>query len=122
MVKELKDEPFNPVLIYKTQGLKELQYPMVPDYIFMQTEFQMEFYRQHAPTILCIDSTHGTNQYNFELITCVVPDAMVKVHMYNLLYQLLETGRPRPIVWCLFNHEHHQSKITINCCKCYDDR
>jgi len=77
MVQELKEEPFNPVLIYKPQGMKELQYPMVPDDTFMlviQTEFQMELYRQHAPTILCIDSTHGTNQYRFKLITCVVPD------------------------------------------------
>ena len=65
MVQELTEEPFNPVLIYKPQGMKETQYPMVPEDTFMlvlQTQFQIELYRQHASTILCIDSTHCTNQ------------------------------------------------------------
>ena len=77
MIQELKEEPFDPILVYKPQGMKEPQYPMVPEDTFLlaiQTEFQMELYRRHASTILCIDSTHGTNQYRFKLIACVVPD------------------------------------------------
>ena len=38
-------------------------------------EFQKELYPKHAATITCIDSTHGTNQYQFKLISAaVVPD------------------------------------------------
>ena len=77
IVEELRGEPYDPVLIYKPQGTKDLLYPMVPDDTFilaLQTQFQMELYERHASTILCIDSTHGTNQYRFKLITCIVPD------------------------------------------------
>jgi len=77
IVEELKGEPFNPVLIYKPQGTKDPQYLMLPDDTFilaLQTKFQKELYEVHASTILCIDSTHGTNQYRFKLITCIVPD------------------------------------------------
>ena len=76
-MEELRGEPYNPVLIYKPQGTKDPHYPMVSDETFilaLQTKFQMELYEKHASTILCIDSTHGTNQYRFKLITCIVPD------------------------------------------------
>ena len=83
LVSELREEPFDPVLIFKPQGIHCPEYPTVPTESFMlalQTEFQLELYREYAPTILCIDSTHGTNQYRFKLITghvevkCIVPD------------------------------------------------
>ena len=48
MVEELKGEPFNPILIYKPQGTKEPQYPMLPEESFvltLQTKFQMELYK-----------------------------------------------------------------------------
>ena len=78
IVSELQQEPFDSVLLYKPQGSK---YPGLPDESFIlaiQTEFQLELYNQHASTILCIDSTHGTNQYRFKLITIVVPDDLGK--------------------------------------------
>ena len=78
IVSELQKEPFNSVLLYKAQGSK---YPGLPDDSFVlaiQTEFQLELYNRHASTILCIDSTHGTNQYRFKLITIVVPDDLRK--------------------------------------------
>ena len=77
MVAELKEEPFSPILIFKPQGIEDPTYPTLPAQSFLlaiQTQFQMELYRKHATTILCIDSTHGTNQYRFKLITCIVPD------------------------------------------------
>ena len=40
----------------------------------LQIKFQRDFYESHASTILWIDSTHGTNQYRFKLITRIVPD------------------------------------------------
>ena len=45
MVQELKEEPFNSVLIYKPQGMREPRYPMVSEDTFMlvlQPQFQME--------------------------------------------------------------------------------
>ena len=77
IVEELQGEPYNPVLIYKPQGAKDSLNPVVPEDAFilaLQTKFQMELYERHASTILCIDSTHGTNQYRFKLISCIVPD------------------------------------------------
>ena len=97
IVEELRGEPFNPVLIYKPQGTKDPQYPMLPDDTFilaLQTKFQKELYEAHASTILCIDSTHGTNQYRFKLITCIVPDDYSKdmyvciVHYYMYSYNI----------------------------------
>ena len=95
-VEELKGEPFNPILMYKPQGTKEPQYPMLPKESFvlaLQTKFQMDLYQKHASTILCIDSTHGTNQYRFKLITCIVPDDRGKgnhlmslcIHVYSIM-------------------------------------
>ena len=40
--------------------------------------------------IICIDSTHGTNSYNFSLVTLVVVD---------------EFGEGYPVGWCLSNRE-----------------
>ena len=63
------------------QGSKSSEYPSLPEEAFIlaiQTKFQLELYKQHASTILCIDSTHGTNQYRFKLITIAVPDELRK--------------------------------------------
>ena len=89
MVAQLKQEPFNPVLVFKPQGAQDQNYPKVPAESFLliiQTQFQMELYRKHASTILCLDATHGTNQYRFKLMTCIVPDDHGKgeffIHVY----------------------------------------
>ena len=77
LVSELREESFDPVLFFKPQGSKSPDHPSLPEESFIlaiQTKFQLELYKQHANTILCIDSTHGTNQYRFKLITVVVPD------------------------------------------------
>ena len=76
-VEELQQEPFNPVLIYKPQGVTNPNYPTLSEDAFVlavQTEFQMQLYQTYAESVLCIDSTHGTNAYNFTLITCIVAD------------------------------------------------
>ena len=81
LVSELHEESFDPVLYFKRQGSKSPEHPSLPEETFIlaiQTKFQLELYKQHAPTILCIDSTHGTNQYRFKLITIVVPDDLGK--------------------------------------------
>jgi hypothetical protein len=77
MVAELQQELFNPVVIFKPQDSKDDSHPALQTDSFVlviQTQFQMELYQKYASTILCIDSTHGTNQYRFKLISIVVPD------------------------------------------------
>ena len=88
IVSELMAESFDPVLFLKPQGSKSPAYPGLAEESFIlaiQTKFQLEFYDQHASTILCIDSTHGTNQYRFKLITIVVLDDLEK-GQYNFVY------------------------------------
>ena len=77
MVQELQQEPFDPILIYKPQGMLKEDYPTLSNdslVLAVQTEFQMKLYRQFSSTILCIDATHTTNAYRFKLITIMVPD------------------------------------------------
>ena len=77
MVNELHNESYDPVLIYKPQHERSSEHPSLPADVFLlaiQTLWQKELYQNFASTVLCIDSTHGTNAYNFKLITCVVPD------------------------------------------------
>ena len=77
LVSELKEESFNPILLFKCQGNQNPEYPTLSADSFVlaiQTQFRMELYQQYASIILCIDSTQGTNQYRFKLITCIVPD------------------------------------------------
>ncbi len=85
LVSELREELLDPVLIFKPQGSRSVEYPTIPEESFIfafQTEFQLQLYQQHASTILCIDSTHGTNQYKFKLITIVVRDDLGKGCIY----------------------------------------
>ena len=51
------------------------------DNLFMlaiQTKEQRERLVAGASTILCIDATHGTNQYGFQLLNLIVPDEFGK--------------------------------------------
>ena len=75
LVEQLRQEPFNSVIIYKPQGVSDEKYPtLVPEAFVLgiQTEFQLELYNRFANSILCVDSTHGTNAYRFKLMTCIV--------------------------------------------------
>ena len=81
MVNELYNEVYNPALLYKAQHIPEPEYPPLPDDAFvfaMQTEWQRELYERFSGSVLCIDSTHGTNPYKFKLVTCIVPDEFGK--------------------------------------------
>ena len=77
MVKELREENGDPVLLYKAQGINDQDYPMLGQDSFVlaiQTPFQRELFQSFASTIICIDSTHKTNSHRFKLITLIVPD------------------------------------------------
>ena len=89
MVAELQQESFNPILIFKPQGEKDQTHslPIESFVLAIQTQFQQELYKKYVSTIMCIDSTHGTNQYRFKLISIVVPDDQGKGT--HLLYIML---------------------------------
>ena len=77
IVNELRNEAYDPVLIHKPQNVKTPDCAFLPEDAFVlaiQTEWQKELFEKFSSTVLCIDSTHGTNAYQFKLITCIVPD------------------------------------------------
>lgn len=92
-VEEMKTEDCNPVLLYKAQGdnqqnnCKNLN---GNDFVLvLQTPLQAEMMKQFSK-IVCVDSTHGTNGYDFNLISIIIVD---------------EFGKGYPVAWCLANRE-----------------
>lgn len=76
LVKELQKESYDPILLYKPQGIIDSDVPLPKDRFMLaiQTELQRDMYRQYASTVVCIDSTHKTNVYDFKLVTLMVID------------------------------------------------
>ena len=76
LVKELQKEKYNPILLYKPQGIVDPSIPLPQDrfILALQTNFQQDIYQQYASSVICIDSTHKTNVYNFKLVTLMVVD------------------------------------------------
>jgi len=74
-VQELREEPYNPILLYKRQHETDKECPSLAEDAFLlaiQTDFQRHLYEQYAHKVLCIDATHGTNAYRFKLITVMI--------------------------------------------------
>ena len=66
----------SPVLLYKAQGSDGSDNLAVSDFMLClqtstQRRFMIDFGNSH---IVCLDSTHGTNQYDFTLVTVMVVD------------------------------------------------
>ena len=87
LVKKLQEEDFNIVLVYKPQGDQLVIGPKIYDEldvrknlfaIGLQTKQQLDMFIKHSKKIVCIDSTHETNQYEFPLVTLVVSDEFNK--------------------------------------------
>lgn len=91
-VNEMKELDYNPVVIFKQQGLPQSDFMdnvANSDFLLgIQTEFQRDMFRKFGNTTICMDSTHGTNMYNFNLVTVVVVD---------------DYGEGIPVAWCLSN-------------------
>ncbi|KAL4130861.1 hypothetical protein QTP88_008240 [Uroleucon formosanum] len=68
------NKSLNPIILYKTQGTE--YFPLEKDdfMIIILTETQKAVLEKFSSEKLCIDATHGTNQYNFNLTTIVVID------------------------------------------------
>ena len=74
IVEELRLESPSPVLFYK--GKRDPEYMGLAEDTFLlvfMTSFQAGLFEMFSSKIVCLDSTHKTNQYQFKLIT-VVPD------------------------------------------------
>ncbi|KAF8769946.1 hypothetical protein HNY73_017532 [Argiope bruennichi] len=77
LVKKLKNDEKNPVLIYKPVGEILQDYPSVRqnDFLFgLMNDAQEKLLEIYGSACIMIDSTHGTNQYGFELTTVMVHD------------------------------------------------
>ena len=76
-MQKLQQEKYNPVLLYKEWGKTNSLVPDLPAESFLlclQTKHQKEVLQQFGANVLCMDSTHGTNHYDFKLITVMVAD------------------------------------------------
>ena len=74
IVKELSGENPNPVLVYKRQGIVDQKLESSTFLLVLMTEFQTQMFNKYAGKILCLDTTHCTNQYGFHLLSLVVAD------------------------------------------------
>ena len=77
IVEELKMETPSLVLLYKPQGMIDTNFPNLAKDTFLlvlMTDFQASLFETFSSKIVCVDSTHKTNQCRFKLITVVVSD------------------------------------------------
>ena len=93
-VEEMKGTEDNPVLLYKPQGSAEqgCDNLLLEDFLLvLQTPLQQDMLKKFSQDrVVCVDGTHGTNGYNFVLITLLVVD---------------EYGEGFPVGWCISNRE-----------------
>ena len=55
----------------------------------LMTNQQLTMYKKFANRIICMDSTHNTNQYGLKLITLLVPDEESPKWCTRSPYQLI---------------------------------
>ena len=76
--------PHHAVLFYKPQGVIDSNFPMLAEDTFLlviMTAFQALLF---SGRIVCLDSTHKTNQYRFKLLMVVIPDEYRKGNYYGI--------------------------------------
>ena len=93
-VDELKSMPYNPVLLFKPQGVEQsdgMNDLAKDDFLLvLQTEFQKDAMKRYGNKAILMDATHSTTQYNFQLISILVMD---------------DHGEGLPVGWALSNRE-----------------
>nr|XP_047133867.1 uncharacterized protein LOC124812015 isoform X2 [Hydra vulgaris] len=91
-LKEWQMKTNSPVLYYKLQGVLDTcnTFKESDFIIIMQTEHQKKMLQQFGKNGVCIDSTHGTNAYDFLLTSMLVVD---------------ELGEGQPVGWCIANSD-----------------
>ena len=93
-VEEMKQMEFNPVVTLKQQGTAiEEEGVRQDDFLLaVQTHFQLEMMKAFGNNIICVDATHGTNLYDFLLVTLMVVD---------------DFGEGIPVAWAIMTREDH---------------
>ena len=74
------------MLFYKPQNSKSTKYSCLQEESFLfvlMTEFQAQLFEEFGSRLVCIDSTHKTNEYKFKLITLLVVDEYHKGYLYG---------------------------------------
>ena len=95
LVEEMQQTDANPVILYKPQGVAQPEdcdnLSKSEFVIGLQTPIQANAMKKLSyGKVICIDGTHGTNGYDFTLITIIVVD---------------EYGEGFPVAWCISNRE-----------------
>lgn len=76
IVEELNMETPSPVLLYKPQGINDSNFPYLAKDTFLlvlMTEFQASLFETYSSKIVCVDSSHKTNQYQFNWLQLLSP-------------------------------------------------
>ena len=99
-VEEMMSLPYNPVLFYKPQGTTDPNGNLADNdfLLVIQTEFMRDMFSRFGNNAVCMDTTHGTNAYDFNLITAVVID---------------EYGEGIPVMWAISNRQDTDTLITV---------
>lgn len=89
-VVELQSLDYNPIVAFKPQGL-ECDSIAKDDFVLaIQTKFQCDMMKEYGCLLICMDATHGTNHYDFKLVTVIVLD---------------DHGEGVPVGWMISNRE-----------------
>ena len=89
-VEEMSTLDYNPVLAFKMQGISLPNAPTDDILLVVQTAFQCDVLKSFGSNAVCIDSTHGTNAYDFTLTSILVID---------------DYGGGLPVGWMISNRE-----------------
>ena len=75
------------MIAYKCQGSQHPEYPTLQDDTFLlvlMTPYQSQLFEEFGEKVVCMDSTHMTNEYRFKLITLLVVDECHKGSYYEI--------------------------------------
>ena len=90
----MESHSYNPTLCFKPQGdnqPEDMDNVAHDDFLLViQTEFQRDMLLKYGDLCICMDATHGTNAYDFNLITVMVIDGL---------------GEGIPVAWAIANRE-----------------
>ena len=93
-VNEVQQQEYNPVLVFKPQGENTEETDNLAEETFLlgiQTKFQRDVMIKFGNDgIICVDGTHGTNTYDFLLITIMIVD---------------NYGEGIPVAWAISDRE-----------------
>ena len=94
-VQEMSSLDYNPVLDFQPQGVGSCTDDFL---IVIQTLFQRDLLKLFGSNAVCIDSTHGTTAYDFNLTSILIID---------------EYGEGVPVGWMIANREDKQTLVTF---------